>query len=181
MKGVGELRSIRDDELDLMRSWRNHPSIRANMYTRHEIGVEEHRAWWESTRQRSDRKYFMYEVSGVAAGIVGFTAIDQQSRNACWAFYAAPDAPRGTGSRMEFLALEYAFHDLKLNKLYCEVLAFNVPVIKLHKKFGFQEEGIFRQQHRVDNDFVDVHRLGILASEWAALRSTMSAKIIAIS
>lgn len=41
---------------------------------------------------------------------------------------------------MEYLALEYAFKDMGLHKLFCEVLAFNAPVIKLHQKFGFKIE-----------------------------------------
>ena len=64
---------------------------------------------------------------------------------------------------MEFLALEHAFNTLKLHKLYCEVFAFNSPVVKLHQKFGFQIEGTFREQRVVDGSYVDVFRLDILA------------------
>lgn len=78
---------------------------------------------------------------------------------------------------MEYLALECAFNSLGLHKLCCEVLAFNLPVIKLHKKFGFIIEGILRDQHKIDDDFVDVYKIGILASEWLSLRESMFTKI----
>ena len=175
---LGKLRSIDASELELMLSWRNAPNVRANMYTRHEIPLSEHLKWWDRIQSRDDQKYFMYELQGSPLGIVAFTGIEISSQNSSWAFYAAPEAPRGTGSRMEFLALEYAFNQLKLHKLYCEVLAFNSAVINLHQKFGFKVEGIFREQHMHDSAFVDIYRLGILATEWSAQREHMAQKLL---
>ena len=74
--------------------------------------------------------------------------------------------------------LEHAFDELQLHKLYCEVLAFNTSVIKLHQKVGFNVEGVFRQQHKVNDDFVDIYRLGILAPEWQDHRQAMHEKLI---
>jgi UDP-4-amino-4,6-dideoxy-N-acetyl-beta-L-altrosamine N-acetyltransferase len=174
---IGELRSIKDDEIELMRAWRNAPSVRQNMYTRHEIGPEEHREWWERTRTSQAHRYFMYEYQGAPSGIVAFTGIDQVNVNSYWAFYARPDAAKGTGSRMEFLALDYAFGPLGVHKLACEVLAFNTAVIALHKKFGFSVEGVLRQHHNVGDGFVDIYSLGILVDEWRNYRPTMVEKL----
>lgn len=177
MTALGDLRAIRDCELELMLSWRNAPSVRANMYTRHEISLAEHLSWWERTARREDQEYFMYEKDGAGMGIVAFTEIDRANANCCWAFYAAPDAARGTGSRMEYLALQRVFGALGLHKLYCEVLAFNAPVIALHQKFGFQIEGRFRDQHKVDGEYIDIVRLGLLAEEWASKHDEMLGKL----
>ena len=179
MSQLGILRRISDGELELMRVWRNDPAVRANMFTQHEISSEEHLIWWNKTKSRSDQKYFMYEMAGRPRGIAAFTSIDLQSKNSAWAFYTSPSAPKGTGSKMEFLMIEHAFHELKLQKLYCEVLAFNTPVIKLHQKFGFNIEGVFRQQQKVNDDFVDIYRLGILATEWLERRQAMYIKLLA--
>lgn len=177
----GLLRSIADDELELMREWRNAPAVRQNMYTQHEISAEEHQKWWALMLGRSDHQYFMYEYRGKPSGIVAFTNIDSTSSNSTWAFYAAEAAPKGTGSRMEYLALEYAFKKLKLQKLSCEVLAYNSPVIKLHQKFGFKVEGVFRHQYFIDNSYVDVYRLGILASEWVQSREVIKQKLVMLN
>ena len=150
------------------------------MYTRHEISEEEHLAWWSRTRQRADQLYFMYENENQPLGIVGITAIDLINGNCCWAFYSSPAAAKGTGSRMEYLALEYVFGKLNLHKLYCEVLAYNTPVIKLHQKFGFVIEGILRQHHQIDSEYIDIHRLGLLQAEWAKKREEMLNKLTAI-
>ncbi len=177
MKQLGILRNIANKELDLMRAWRNEPAVRANMYTQHEISAEEHLTWWAKTKDRTDQKYFMYEMTGSPIGIASFNGIDAQCENSAWAFYASPTAPKGTGSRMEFLMLDYAFNTLNLHKLYCEVLAFNTAVIKLHEKFGFVIEGVFREQHKVNEVFVDAYRLGILAAEWQKGRKAMFDKL----
>lgn len=181
MELFGQLRDIHADELKLMLSWRNAPAVRANMYTRHEISLKEHLAWWERVANRADQKYFMYEIEGKPTGIVAFNEINISDAISSWAFYAAPDAPKGTGSKMEFLALDYAFDKMCLHKLSCEVLAFNSAVIKLHQKFNFQVEGILREHHRVESKFVDVYRLGILDREWDAHRSFMREKLTKLS
>ena len=119
----------------------------------------------------------MFESNGRPLGIVGFTRIDQTNSNASWAFYAAPDSPRGTGSQMEFLALELAFGAMGLHKLYCEVLDFNQPVVRLHEKFGFRVEGTLREHHRLAAGYVGIVQLGILAHEWAQIRLDMAKRI----
>lgn len=123
----------------------------------------------------------MYEYLGAPIGIVAFNGIDGTNQNSSWAFYASPASPMGTGSRMEYLALEHAFSGIQLHKLCCEVLAFNTPVIKLHEKFGFKVEGILREQHRMDEAFVDIYRLGILASEWSTKRDQILNKLLHLS
>ena len=173
----GILRNIADNELELMRAWRNEPAVRANMYTQHEISQDEHLAWWARIKLRTDHKYFMYEMSGKPMGIAAFVGIDIQSQVSAWAFYASPTAQRGTGSKMEYLMLEYAFDTLQLHKLYCEVLALNASVIKLHQRFGFKVEGVFRDQHKVTDHFVDTYRLGILSAEWREQRKSIYEKL----
>jgi UDP-4-amino-4,6-dideoxy-N-acetyl-beta-L-altrosamine N-acetyltransferase len=178
LEALGLLRPIDTHELELMLTWRNAVSIRANMYTRHEISLEEHLSWWQGTQQRADQLYRMYEYESTPLGVVAFNGIDPVHRNSSWAFYASPDAPRGTGSKMEWLAIDYAFCFLGLHKLHCEVLAFNQPVIKLHEKFGFSVEGVFREQHLKDDRFVSIYRMGMLAREWEGRRQEMLSKLV---
>jgi UDP-4-amino-4,6-dideoxy-N-acetyl-beta-L-altrosamine N-acetyltransferase len=167
---IGVLRDIRWNELEMMLSWRNAPSVRQNMYTQHEISLSEHLAWWKQVQNRSDQLYFMYEANQIPCGIVAFNEINRFNKNSSWAFYAAPNAPKGTGSKMEYLVLEKAFNQIQVRKLNCEVLAFNRSVIKLHEKFGFKIEGIMREHHKVRDVFVDVYRLGIFDHEWQMKR-----------
>lgn len=174
---LGTLRKISDSEVELMRQWRNAPAVRQNMYTTHEISTREHTEWWEKTRIRSDCLYFIYQFDGEPEGIVSFTQIDRKSDTAFWAFYAAPGARKGTGGRMEYLALQYAFTVLGLRKLNCEVLSFNAAVVKLHHKFGFEEEGRFRKHYKLHEGWADVHRLALFAEDWDKKANDMFQKL----
>lgn len=171
---LGNIRPIYDDELEIMLEWRNTPEIRNNMYTTNIISLENHLKWYQNIKNNPNMNYFMYvDAQNNPSGIIAFTDIDFKNNHAFWAFYANPIAQKGTGSKMEFLALDYAFNQLNLHKLNCEVLSHNHTVIKLHKKFGFIEEGIFRQQHIHENKYINIHRLGILKSEWEYQRKNM--------
>jgi len=160
------LRALEESDLDLVRRWRNRPEVRGNMYTTHEISEDEHRSWYERVKHDPTKRYFIFLADDVPLGVIAFTEIHPRNQTASWAFYAGESAPRGTGSRMELAALDYAFDVLGLEKLWCEVLAFNTGVLDLHRKFGFQQEGVFRSHHVAGSERVDVHRLAILRSEW---------------
>jgi UDP-4-amino-4,6-dideoxy-N-acetyl-beta-L-altrosamine N-acetyltransferase len=178
---LGLLREVCTNDLEMILAWRNAPSVRANMYTRHEISLQEHFAWWQRLQLRDDQQYFIYEYNGKPTGVVGFNEIDLINSISSWAFYSAPDAPKGTGSRMEFLALDHAFTAMRLHKLACEVLAFNSAVIKLHQKFNFQVEGVLREHHLIRDEYVDIYKMGILSREWGSHRAFMYKKLTKLS
>ncbi|MEI7200955.1 UDP-4-amino-4,6-dideoxy-N-acetyl-beta-L-altrosamine N-acetyltransferase [Pectobacterium parvum] len=177
MDNIGILRNIEDSELELILSWRNDPLIRKNMYNTNVISLDEHLKWWEGIKISPHYKYFMYEISDKAEGVVAFTNIDSINLHSFWAFYSSPKAPRGVGAKMEYRALEYAFEKLNLNKLSCEVLDYNISVVNLHKKFGFVQEGLFRDHHLYDNEYHDIYRLGIMKSEWEEKKLEMFKRI----
>ncbi len=136
------------------------------MYTTHEISLDEHRSWFERMKDDPTKLYFLYLDDEAPLGVVGFNDIHRDNQTASWGFYAGDAAPRGTGTRMLLAALDHAFGSLRLEKLWSEVLAFNAAGLALHRKLGFQLEGVFRSHHVVGSERVDVHRLGILRSEW---------------
>lgn len=175
---LGRLREVQDPDLPLMLSWRNTPAVRAFLFTRHHISLQEHTAWWEKARHRKDLRYFIYEVRGVPAGLMTFTAIDAINNNAIWGFYKAPQAPKGAGRNMAFLALDIAFNELACHKLYGEVLALNKPSIRLHEGLGFKLEGIYREHHMIDGQYADVHRFGMLQHEWRDNRDRIAIQLI---
>jgi UDP-4-amino-4,6-dideoxy-N-acetyl-beta-L-altrosamine N-acetyltransferase len=174
---LGRFRDMATADLEMTLRWRNHQLVRANMYSRHLIAAEEHSAWWQRVQHDATKRYFIHEHGGRSCGVVAFTDIDFDSRNASWAFYADPEGARGNGGRMEILALDFAFLGLNLYKLYCEVLSCNPRVIAMHKKFGFEEEGVFRAHHRYDDgSMLDVYRLAIFSADWPRRRADMIAR-----
>jgi RimJ/RimL family protein N-acetyltransferase len=77
---------------------------------------------------------------------------------------------KGVGGIVEFLMIERAFGELGLRKLWCEVLASNEAVWRLHMKHGFVQEARLRAHVVKGGEAQDVLGLGLLAQDWAAAR-----------
>lgn len=167
----GVLRPMTEADLEKVLSWRNHPGIRAHMYTQHEITLDEHRAWWDRIQGSPKFRFFIYESTGQPLGYVAFSELARASATASWGFYTAPDAPRGTGSMMAFCAMDVAFGPLELRKLNAEAIRRNVASLRLHESLGFVQEGLFRDHVLVGDAFDDVIRLALFATDWRARRS----------
>lgn len=163
-------RKIERTDLLLILEWRTLPRVRAAMFTNHIISPEEHERWFEKISQDSTSKHFLFHVNGSPVGVFNVTQINTYSGACFWAFYASERAPTGIGVAMEIAALDYMSFELKMRKINCEVLASNDPVLKLHKRFGFQEEGVFKQHIRRGDTFIDVYRLALLTETWPAQR-----------
>lgn len=176
--GDCRLRPMRRDDRERVLTWRNTDRIRAHMYRDHLIGDEEHDRWFAAALADQNAAYRLYEHQGAPLGFVSFTGIDRHNDRCSWAFYLGEDrAPRGSGAAMELLALDEAFGPLAIGKLCCEVFAFNAAVVRLHKRFGFFEEGLLVRHARKAGVLQDVVLLARFSETWsddrAALLSTV--------
>ncbi len=161
----------RNDQLEILRI-RNQAGVRNNMYTNHVIGEAEHLSWIERLASASHTQFFAVFNEGHIIGGVSLNAISPENKRADWAFYLDEATQgKGFGSALEFKFLDYAFLEMELQKLNCEVLEFNKPVVALHERFGFVEEG-FRRNHILrDGKSYGAHLLGITKDEWAERRA----------
>ena len=159
------LRPLREEDLALVLGWRNHPAIRAGMLTRHEITMAEHRAWFERASADASRRLLVALDGDVPIGFVHFTNANPGDV-ADWGFYAAPGAPRGSGTRLCASALDMAFGDFGVHKVCGQVLEFNQASLRLHDRLGFRREGVLRAHHRIGERYHDVICFGILQEEW---------------
>lgn len=172
------LEILDESNLSLILSWRNAPNVRRVMYTHHEISADEHQEWFMKMKEDPSRFWYLYrDEAELPQGVVYLTTLDLYQKAAFWGFYSSPDAPPGVSIRIEFEALELAFEKLNLHKLNCEVLSSNTSVINLHKKSGFLEEGVFREQHFDGEERFDIIRLSMLANEWPNNRQRLQSRI----
>lgn len=177
MNKTFELLPLNECHLKMVLDWRNEPAVRKNMYTSHEISFPEHKSWFDSLAGNKTKAYFIAVIDGVESGVLGFSNINSVKGIATWAFFTSPTAKRGSGSLMEFYALDYAFNKLSLHKLKCEVLSFNQAVVKMHCKFGFIVEGQHRDAFFDGSKYHDIVHLGVFSSEWSEMRPLMQKKL----
>lgn len=157
-----------------IREIRNEPSIRKVMYTDHEIQLEEHKGWLDQLKHNHCRIAFavMDETLG-PIGMVGLNSLDWRHRKSDWAFYLTENERGGLGAALEFAFLDFVFGQLSLEKLNCEVIEGNDAVVRMHKRFGFEEEGFRRSNIEKGGVRIGVHFLGLQKSAWVAARSTI--------
>jgi len=161
------VRTMVQADLELVLGWRNHPEVRRYMYTRQEIGLEQHRQWFERASQDPRRHLLVFETDGRASGFVNVGELGSGGI-ADWGFYVAPGAPAGTGRRLGRAALRHAFDQLGLHKVCGQVLAYNARSLRFHEALGFHREGVLRDQHYDEEHYHDVICFGLLQHEWRA-------------
>ena len=131
------------EDCRLLFEWRNHADIRRFMFNPQPLVWAEHAAWFARQLDNPDFKMLVYRENGRPKGYVSFKKQPAPDDTWEWGFYAAPDAERGTGSRMGQLALAWAFEHLGARQVVGRVLPHNAASLKMHEKLGFvrQEDG----------------------------------------
>ena len=149
-----------------IRDIRNEEGVRKWMYTDHTIGINEHLSWID--RLKADNRQIVFAVLSQKSeplGVVSINAIDRYHKKADWAYYLTQAARGGLGSALEFSFINFIFDILEIDKLNCEVISGNDAVVKLHKKFLFQEEGFRKSNIVKDSMRIGVHFRGLTNDE----------------
>jgi len=172
------LRPVQESDLDRILAWRNSERVRSFMYTDHIITAAEHRAWFERLRGAEFPAALVFEYRGMPAGLKSFTRIDRGNNLCYWGFYLGEsELPKGCGSAMGFLALEYAFERLALRKLCAEAFAFNEGSLKYHTRLGFSQEGRFVRHVLKNGRYEDVISFALFRDDWIASKQALAAAI----
>lgn len=173
------LRPLRAEDGPRVLAWRNSPEVAAYMYSDHQISAAEHARWLAGAV--AGGLYWIIQLDGAPVGLANLADLNPDARRCAWAYYLADPATRGrgVGGAVEYIVLQHVFETLKLNKLWCEVLAENEPVWRLHKGFGFTREARLRDHVWKGGRFQDVIGLGVLASDWSVARPACEARLIA--
>ena len=99
-------------------------------------------------------------------GTISLKNIDYKNMNAEYAISIRSSAMgRGFSREATNKLLEYAFDELKLNRVYLCVASDNIRAIKFYKKYGFIYEGKFTNHIKRNDKFVDLEWYYILNEE----------------
>lgn len=177
-----ELKRIKLDNLYKIMFWRNSPEVSTYMYTSPKLTIEDQKKWFEKICNDNTVSYWLIVVDGIDVGVLNLYDIDKINKRCFWAYYIGETSVRGKGiaRHLECNIYDYVFFELGLNKLYCEVLEFNDTVVQIHKKFGSEIEGVFKQHIYKDGKFLNIVRMAILQEKWSTIRSQYEYKSIFI-
>lgn len=159
------LRRMTASDLDLVRGWRNAPGVREYLFTRHDIGPEEHSRWFEQADSDPNRRLLVFESLAVPLGFVQFSNL-RPGGVVDWGFYVSPTAQRGTGRALGRCALEHAFVAEEFSKVCGQAMVENERSRAFHLGLGFVLEGTLRSQHHDGDRFHDIAVFGLRRQEW---------------
>lgn len=172
------LRRMELSDLELVLRWRNSERIRQAMYTDHIITPEEHYAWFERVSRENVSLHFVFEYENRPLGVVNVNGIDRRSHRCVWGFYIGEEeAPRGAGTAMGYLAIEYLFEHEKFHRVIGEALADNEASIKYHRRLGFVEEGRLVEHVVKNGRYTDVITFALLDRVWWSTKPELTATI----
>jgi len=177
MTSNGRIRKVTESDLLTLLTWRNHSQVRSFMVSQHEISMDEHRAWFTRAAQDEKRRLLIVEDEAGPIGFVQFSDV-APGGIADWGFYARPGAPKGAGRIMSTVALNHAFSALRLHKVCGQALIGNIASIKLHLGMGFVQEGILRDQQKIEGDYRSLICFGLLEQEWRSGKNISESKML---
>jgi UDP-4-amino-4,6-dideoxy-N-acetyl-beta-L-altrosamine N-acetyltransferase len=161
-----------------VREIRNEEAVRVNMYTDHVISLEEHEKWISRLKVSNSSIFYAVVKDDIVIGGVGVSGIDYVNRRADWAYYLSKDQQgRGTGSAVEFKFIDFLFQNLGIFKLNCEVIEWNAPTLKLHRRFGFLDEGVRRAHVWRNGTPHNAIILGLNVDEWKNSRKKLTERL----
>src|SRR5690606_37363819 len=166
------LRAVEEKDLELLKNWRNLEHFRRNFREVRELNDVAQKAWFEKiSKSQND---FMFSIvrlkDNAVIGACGLLYINWIDRTADFSFYIGEDelyidevyAPEATK-----LLLDYGFNQLNLNRIWMELYSYDHQKLSFFKeKFGFQEDGILRENHFCDGKYWNSYLISLLAGEF---------------
>lgn len=150
--------------------WRNTPSVYEHFIYRTPLTEEAHLNWLHNRVETGDVAQFIIvdTEAGKDVGSVYLRDIDNDNKKCEYGIFIGEDSCRGKGigSTAARLALEYAFEELKMNRVFLRVFADNKQAVRSYEKAGFKYEGTFRDDVIIDGTPYDMVFMAILKSEW---------------
>jgi RimJ/RimL family protein N-acetyltransferase len=126
--------------------------------------------WLEWHRKRTDEVLWSIVATDGdrCLGHIGLYKIDAIARSAeLGIMIGDKDAwGKGIGGEVTRQMVRYGFDQMNLNRMSLTVLASNERAIRLYRKLGFVQEGVFRQAQFRDGGYVDLVAMALLRGEF---------------
>ena len=134
-------------------------------YTEHDIVN-----WIAYHNNCENEELFIIEdkVRKKVIGHIGLYNIDLRLKSAEYAILIGNNEyiGRGVGRKVTGLILQYAFKELKLNRIYLSLISENLSAYNLYLKMGFKKEGCLRQSILKKENYYDSILMALLKKEY---------------
>jgi len=167
------LRPFEKRDLESLHHAIHDEEIRYMTGTRNKSTMEQLYDYFERINSDDERRDFAICLceSDEIAGDLSIMDIDPFNHKAGFriALHDRNHLNKGYGTEAVKLALQYAFEELKLNRLQLEVFSHNARGIRSYEKAGFKQEGVIRQSLYYNDQYSDEIIMGMLKEDYDKL------------
>lgn len=144
------LKWIREEDIELVRYWRNHEKIKGKMEFREPITVEQQREWFKSMKDYTKNFAFIIQSGVNSIGLVYHTLSSEASEGGMF-IWDDTYIDSGFPVALSTLLTDLNFYFLKKELSYIKMLRDNAKVIAYNQSFGYQllegEEKNYNQKY----------------------------------
>lgn len=163
------LRPLERKHLSKCVEWLNDPEVTENLALSEPVSMEGEQRWFDDLlRDNSTRVYAIETVEGEHIGNVGLHEIDLHNRKTELGIVIGEKSlwGKGYGTEAVLLALKLAFEGMNLNRVYLRTFVNNERAQKCYERAGFVKEGILREDHFKNGEYIDCLVYSVLAEEF---------------
>lgn len=105
--------------------------------------------------------------NGALIGVIALEYIDRANQMTEIGYWLSSEA-EGKGLIIKTcpILIDYAFGELKMNRVQIRCASENIRSRAIPEKLGFRQEGVLRKAEKLHDRFVDLVVYGMLADEW---------------
>lgn len=147
-----------EEDIVLLQRWINLEEISYFNGSRFPVSYVEQKEYYQRLiKDSSKKKLIIVDKQNQKVGLISLMKIDYKNANAEIAVYIDPDYQnKGFASKSLKLMVNFAFYEMRMNKIYANILDFNVASIKTFQKAGFRHEATLKENFYSSNKFHDI-------------------------
>ncbi len=167
------LRAIERSDIPNFVRWFNDPEVRQYLLMYSPMSEAQEERWFERQLEGADHLFAieaLVDGEWVHIGNCGLHKIDWKNGHAELGIVIGEKAfwGQGFGTDAVRALLRFAFHELRLHRVYLDTYDFNPRAIRCYEKAGFRREGTKREALFREGCYHDVHLMAILRHEFDA-------------
>jgi len=161
------LRPLEESDCATLRTWQADGAIAASLAQQQLRRLLASGHDWDSQREFRDLFVMCRTGDDEVVGMLGFTDVDRQSKQAEFSKMIGDPSERGKGHARVATrtVIDYGFDVLGLNRIYLHTLDGNIKNIRLNQSLGFKFEGLLQQAVQIDDKLRDVAIMALLKSQ----------------
>jgi len=167
------LRPLQESDLAHFQRWLSDAELRRWLGSLDEQpSVAEEYDWYMAKRQDPDSILWSIETAdGALLGNVELRLSPLNCRaEVAIGIFDRQQWDKGYGTEAMRLVLDYAFGELKLNRVELKTDHDNLRAIRSYEKCGFVREGLLREHRQIEGQPSDSVAMAVLSSDWKASR-----------